>query len=967
MKTFTLLILVFFFLYSSAIAEEAEYHSGRIIVKFAPGSELQRQWLESGKSCAFDQFEALLGVHSSRPYLSENILKGLASRIQSKENRKAGNRSLSLESFSGLMRICIIRYDSGAEPVMAARKIASHPDLEYAEPMPVQYIVSMPDDPHLIQQYYLSNIRIYEAWDALETSDTVVVGIVDTGIDYEHEDLAENIFTNPGETGEDSQGNNKRENGIDDDGNGFVDDWRGWDFVSGSGDSLGQDNDPYPGNRHGTHVAGTVGAVIDNGVGIAGIAKNVKLMAVKIGYDNPMSRSTYNSYEGVLYAAIAGADIINCSWGQNARSDAEEEIVDAVYELGSAIVAAAGNDYQETLLYPAAYPNVLSVVAVDEFDEKASFSNFDFDADVSAPGVNIYATVPDNEYDSMDGTSMASPVAAAVVALAWLKFPDYTPLQVLEQVKATCDNIDSLNSRYVEKLGRGRVNAHKAMITGNAKSVIFENIIIEDNDNDGVYDKGDIVEIDFSLINMLSSLENLKVSLQGVSQYVPEIENDVFSIGNMASLETKELPEKFRIIIPDDIPLDYAMKLKISALDDEGIVSYKSVTLNINPSYRTLNANDISVTFNSTGNIAFNDYPDNTQGDGFRYLGGGNILYEGALMVGVSDKKLSNVARGVYDHYKDNGFSLDRIIRLDENPDIGILRGETGFKDKPFDTLSAGVYVIENAYQFGGADKSDFVIVTYDIINRSDEYHDSLFAGLYFDWDIGPAGSNNQVKFDESKQFGYTENVKIDSLPLAGVALLSGQPLNFFAIDNDGTTDSNPGVWDGFDREEKWRMLSGGIARKQSNITDASIVIGAGPIKMRPGDTTRVAFSLFAGNSLDDLRTAAESSREAAKNNGLGTAGYESVPTSIAMEPVYPNPVVEDILNVDFKIPETTVVSIELYDMIGRKAGQLISSEQHGPDHYTRTFNLSHLGIGKYFLRFITPEKVITKSFILLR
>jgi serine protease len=489
----------------------AQYHSNKLYVKFKEGYHNTDNEL----------FKGILGDHIVKPLISE----GLLALIKRKYDQNSGimlkqsslhNKAMNIyHKISELERIYLIEYENRIAPQIAARKLSSISEIEYAEPVPIHNFSYVPNDPRKKEQYYLQTIQCFEAWDILEDPDTVVVGIVDTGIDYTHEDLSANIFINYNETGMDEEGNDKSSNGIDDDGNGFIDDWRGWDFVSS--ESADGDNDPMPGHIHGTHVGGTVGAVVDNEIGIAGICRYVKLMPVKVGSDDPQSLSVSRGYDGILYAAAMGADVINCSWGSYSPSTAEKEIIDLATSLGSVIVAAAGNEGQNSEQYPASFGGVMSVAALDIDDERAYFSNYHRTVDVSAPGYEIYATVPGNWYNYLNGTSMASPIAAGVAALVIQKHPEYTPLQVIEHVKQSCDDIYTINEGFEGLLGSGRVNAFKAMTIENPRSVILLDHLIKDENNDMAYDAGEVITVDLTFLNVLSPINSVKVKARETS------------------------------------------------------------------------------------------------------------------------------------------------------------------------------------------------------------------------------------------------------------------------------------------------------------------------------------------------------------------------------------------------------------------------------------------------------------------
>jgi large repetitive protein len=273
----------------------------------------------------------------------------------------------------------------------------------------------MPNDPFFVRLWGLHNtgqtvnwtagtldadIDAPEAWSVSTGSPDVVVAVIDSGVDATHPDLGQNMWVNDGE---DCSG--CRTNGIDDDGNGYVDDWRGWDFANG-------DNNPADDNGHGTHVAGTVAASGNNGLGVAGVTWSSRIMPLKfLGADG--SGTTADAISAILYARAKGVPILSNSWGGGDFSQALLDAIEQTDASGELFVAAAGNDFTNTDLepfYPAGYdvPNVLVVGASDQFDRKAWFSNYGTrSVDLSAPGTNVYSTWTGTTYRFADGTSMA--------------------------------------------------------------------------------------------------------------------------------------------------------------------------------------------------------------------------------------------------------------------------------------------------------------------------------------------------------------------------------------------------------------------------------------------------------------------------------------------------------------------------------------------------------------------------------
>ncbi len=359
---------------------------------------------------------------------------------------------------------------AGQAPVAAA-----YPDL-------VKYAARVPNDPLYSQQWQWDKISAPSAWDIQTGSASVVVAILDTGIDLDHPDLQSRIWTNANEI---------PGNGVDDDANGYTDDYYGWDFIDDDGvpDPGATDaTDPnQAGAFHGTHVAGLVGAATDNAIGVAGHDWACRLMAVRVmdvsgvGFDSDI-------IDGVNYAIDNGANVINLSL-VGGYSSAYDVVFQKARQLGVVVVAAAGNNDHEFLDNPATWMSpvcndgpqpqqdnwVLGVAATDQNDQKTWFSNYDGSSygtfvDVSAPGENIWSTLIDDPahgfdtpYGPADGTSMAAPIVAGLVALVLAQYPGYTPEAVIEQIKTTCDDIDSVNPGYAGKLGAGRINSAAAL------------------------------------------------------------------------------------------------------------------------------------------------------------------------------------------------------------------------------------------------------------------------------------------------------------------------------------------------------------------------------------------------------------------------------------------------------------------------------------------------------------------------
>jgi subtilisin family serine protease len=355
--------------------------------------------------------------------------------------------------------------EPGHGAAAAERALERQDGVLYAEPNAIRHASLRPDDLYYSLLWGMENtgqsIRgsagsadadtdAGDAWDA-GIGGGVTVAVIDSGVELTHPDLAENTWRNPGESGL-----GRELNGLDDDLNGRVDDWRGWDFVAG-------DNNPADENGHGTHVAGTIAARRGNGFGVAGVADGSRLMALRV-LNAQGSGSVANVILAYAYAARAGADVVNLSLGSSVSSQAEYDAIAARPEM--LFVAASGNGGDDEIgddndlypEYPCAYPlpNVVCVAASDNRDRLAPFSNYgDLAVDLAAPGVDILSTVPGGGYGWASGTSMATPHVSGAAALLWAASPGASVSQIKS---ALMDGVDPVAAFAGRTVTGGRLN-----------------------------------------------------------------------------------------------------------------------------------------------------------------------------------------------------------------------------------------------------------------------------------------------------------------------------------------------------------------------------------------------------------------------------------------------------------------------------------------------------------------------------
>jgi thermitase len=441
-------------------------------------------------------------------------------RTQVFKSKRAG-LSLSREFFTGgqdfpISRFAVIKTKNKSNLLNLIERLNNDPKVAYAEPNYLYYTIknnrnlqdiltyvdqdnssAAPNDPSFTKLWGLANtgtneplsqgrnssptgragvdINALKAWSITKGSKSIKIAVIDTGVDYNHPDLVENIWTNTAEA--------NGTPGVDDDGNGYIDDIHGYDFAN-------KDGDPMDGNGHGTHCSGTIAAAHDNGVGVAGVMAHAQIIGVKFLTDQG-SGSTADAILSIDYAIKQGVDIMSNSWGGSGRSEALLEAIERANAAGIIFTAAAGNnaaDNDTTPSFPANYDveNVISVAAHNYDDKLASFSCFGATTvHISAPGRNILSTVNGNAYDVYSGTSMATPHVSGVVGLYLALNGKTNPKTLRDEIMRT--------SVYGKSYGRstisgGRVDAY------NFLTRTYPARPTKPNDNDWVNMSADLFE-----------------------------------------------------------------------------------------------------------------------------------------------------------------------------------------------------------------------------------------------------------------------------------------------------------------------------------------------------------------------------------------------------------------------------------------------------------------------------------------
>ncbi len=441
----SLLFISYFTIFSSlGIASDLVYKPGELLVRFAPKSDGKQRTLSEKN----DFLDSISGGNVKHSY---KIVPGLT-LVKLRENLSVEDAVPAFKSTSGIL---------------------------YAEPnYKIKLLSTFPNDPNFAQLWGMHNegqtggtegadIEAPEAWDIATDANSIIVAVLDTGVDYTHPDLADNIWVNEAEL--------NGIQGVDDDENDYVDDVYGWDFADG-------DADPKDYYYHGTHCAGTVGAAGGNDEGVVGVCWNVKIMNLKVFPNYGDETFISGAIKAIEYAVDKEAKILSNSWGGGPDSNSLREAIQAADANGVLFVAAAGNypqlpwlDNDAIPVYPASYDcnNVISVMSTDHDDNRSSFSHYGANSvDLGAPGSDILSTFPTYEtsamsgygystnYEMISGTSMATPHVAGACALVWSMNPALSHLEVKDIILDTVDVTDP----QLECVSEGRLNLYNAIV-----------------------------------------------------------------------------------------------------------------------------------------------------------------------------------------------------------------------------------------------------------------------------------------------------------------------------------------------------------------------------------------------------------------------------------------------------------------------------------------------------------------------
>ncbi len=835
-------------------------------------------------------------------------------------------------SVMDLRQIHRVQYSESISPQEAAGMVSNVPRVVYAEPCWPRYPAGLPqeavfreplkhgdmpvepNDPHFENEAYMESLRMTEAWDKVKGEDgDVVIAIIDGGTDWLHEDLVDNVWTNPNEI---------PDNGVDDDENGFIDDMHGWNFQNDSPDPAGTED------WHGTVVAGVASAVANNGKGLAGTSWNARFMPMDTSCRG--SGSLCFTAEAVLYAAVNGADIINASYSSNKYSRTGALAVRAAFDLGALVVAAASSEYlgidNRFYHYPSAMLETLSVCGTQKWVDVNAY-DYGYAIDVCTAGKGVLGTDIENGYSTANGTSFAAPLVSGIAALVKTVFPGFSPAQVREQLRATAVNIDDSNlASLAGLLGRGRVDAYRAVTDRNAVSVRLTDWTIKDASGDGHIAVGELVTVDATIKNYLAEVSGYRIDWIPSIPHIDMESGGSVTTGPMDSGDEIVVQFSFRAL--KTVPyrsmtfIEPRIRPVLPTGTGEIVSGADAVRLVVADSeLRTHRTDAMEFDVTSEGNFGwvdtsrlyYTDYP-GALGNGFGFNGSGDsYLYEGGLVIGVDQEQIS----GSVLNRPDVRFPIQNRHLVPSGP----MKSYTSSEGHQYSGIALtdaaspdplGLSILQEVFTDADTRFKNIALVRYTLENPTPASINGIHIGLYFDWDL-KSESNNNVGIDPASGFSYMTSA--DRSQFAGLKVVNSDVPSHSRFYNSDEHESIELLGD------LWEGMSGGIIVPSQTSDDWVQIVSSGPYNLVAGADTTVEFAILGGESLSDLRNAVDRVDELLDrmNSTAITAliPIQNLPSTLNLRGNYPNPFM-DHTTVAFTLPEPAVVTMEMYDILGR-------------------------------------------------
>ncbi len=1002
-------------------ANDRDYFPGQLYVKFTGSSQVDASPLQQLKS-----------NRQTRPILDHADIQHIDPILSSRMRQSIRKYQLQHPSSSlnhrirSLDRIYRVHYSGDVSPELLAAKLKRRPDIEYAVPRYYRYLQETPNDP--LKGKHLQFHRFYQAWDETTGSKEVIIGIIDSGVDYTHEDLLNEIWINQDEIpqnwrdsldtdnsgtvtpreiqdfiidrDEDLNGDGTLDlqdalassspltTGADTDGNGHDDDLFGWDFWQSGlpNPDREQDNDPIGDfSDHGTHVGGLAGASTDNNTGISGTGYNARIMAVKAGgikdipETNPdETKIIAYGYEAMLYAATNGADIINTSWGGSAFSDFERDIIETVTDMGVLIISASGNSGNDEVIYPASFEQTLAVGSIEPDEQVANYSNYGYNLDVFATGTRIVGPIRnlpsrDTTYAQLTGTSMSSPIVSGLAALIKSKYPDWSGHRIRQQIRVTSRRIDlTENNDRRYQLGHGYIDAERALtalLPG--LDIVSSDFVNNEGQKLNINEPG---KLRFQIANYGETISDLNLTLISNQGNISIFDRQKQGL-TVAHNDTVEFA--FELQIDEDYNLERQPGFILTMDGYQGEYSDFHHFLYKDLLYDLVAANNVYTSFASNATVGFTNALQGTGGVGFQprrkesgeFVNGPNLLFEGGLVTAF-DRTVKDAVRSV-DGELSQDFKPLSTFRTTQPGVLSDLDGVTQFAVRSDTADASAAQFTLHTYAFDKPAISNVVYLKYQLTNQSFDNRQlrDVYVGLFNDWDLGSI-VNNTTGYIEQDSLLYAYDEAEDVPYYVGVA-----PMNnisgILAIDNAAQPGPEPtefGIYDGFTDTEKYVALTSQTEKTEVGGTDISTMVASGPYHIGPRATVDIGFIYAYGKSLDELRSQirAARSRNLFKTSSTGLhLQTEDRPEQTKIYDNYPNPF-NNTTNIRVDLADQQRISADIYNILGQKV-QTLTNRTYPAGIHTLRFNAANLSSGLYLVDIRTQDTRRTLKVLLVQ
>ncbi len=859
-----------------------------------------------------------------------------------------------------LLRTYIIEYSGNDSPELFCLRAGQHCDvIEIAEPYYLPALAGgTPNDSLLPLQNTLKTMKAIEAWNIYEGDSTVVIAISDAGTMQDHEDIFGSLWVNANEI----PGNR-----IDDDGNGYTDDYQGYNFAW-------KDDGTAPGNTynkiqaHGTYTAGIAGATANNHIGICGAGNKCIIFPLKCTSENNAFVISYG-YQSIIYAVLMGFDVINCSWTSFNHSCINQSVIDYALSKNLVVVAAAGNGNKTTSVFPASYKGVLGVGITNENDFVMEVSGLATNASVMAPGHRTWSTsFSDKEYFQISefapATSFASPLAAGVMGLVRSRQPLLSARQAVEFTRLCTDNIEDLNPAYRGKIG-GRLNMLKAVTLDPMSFVAIRPEEVSVRSDSGFtrlfgsagYNTG---SVSIRVKNYLGAAKSVSyhVSTLQDSLHLTSIIDSNFSSGELTSdgKLTLNAPTGIRISsAPGATP--FLLRVDISAIGIGGDTTRDFFLTPITPFpaiYTHHNTKDTIVfSISDDGNIGYSDFPRNQQGVGFRYGGECTYLIEGGILASDGKAKVVSQVRNA-SRQRDTHFSPVVQFNAPEGPLYGIVSDS-----QAPDSVKLGITVRERLIP-----NTDASIVQLNMKAARTSSEGALSLAHYFNWNLGGLSDRSSAKLfsevipDSIKSRAAAVLIQSDITDdVIACAVVSCNP-EFTPI---CTAFDDSLTQNGFTNSEKIAFMSGTVRSEKNKSGEVGVVIGmkiqTPPVSIEPNSLDDYALFIAAGKSVAEVSSRLS---KAISSTCSTLLDVDEQPISSEMK-VIPSPANDEItINAPAKSGR---IEIRIHNVLGEDV--IVPRQFFNETSVIHTrVDVSSLSSGTYYVIIRVGNEIQTAAFI---